>query len=293
MLSEQTQLLIRDIFGGEGLFEGAAKITKRIVAWGDGAEPVVLPHSGLVVSEAVLLDRMWPTIAAETGNCPDSADWKVIASRSALTDVSRYEFGSRMAFTNSIQLVEESSAESCWVESVKSGWLFLIPCGDHRGALISVGGSAEALLAESRLVAQQIHELGVATGKFPAYPQIASPLGGSGWIACGTAAVAFDPIAGEGAGNALREGILASAVIRAATQGACVEDLLAHYSNRMLSGFLRHIQECRRFYTAVSGPWWEAEAEWMRQGAEWVQNALRSQPRSFFQLIGFELQRCS
>jgi flavin-dependent dehydrogenase len=237
---------------------------------------------------------MWPTIAVETGDQADSVDWRVIASRGALTDVSRYAFGSRIASTNLIKLDEKSSSESCWVESVKDGWLFLIPCGGGRGSLISVGGSADVLLAESRLVATQIDELGIATGRFPAYPQIALPLGGSGWIACGTAAVAFDPIAGEGAGNALREGILASAVIRAAAaEGACVGDLLAHYSNRLLSGFLRHVQECRRFYTTVGGPWWEAEAEWMRQGAEWAQNALSSQPRSFFQLIGFELQRCS
>jgi flavin-dependent dehydrogenase len=175
------------------------------------------------------------------------------------------------------------------VESVSSGWLFLIPCGAGRGSLISVGAGAEELLAESRLVSGQIKRLGTSTGSFPAYPRIISPLGGQDWIACGTAAIAFDPIAGEGAGNALREGILASAVIRAA-EGGKPEDLMAHYSNRMVSGFLRHVQECTRFYTAVSGPWWEAEAEAMRLGVERAQEALTLQHRSFFRLVGFELQ---
>jgi hypothetical protein len=281
------------VFGSEGLFQGAAKITKRVVAWGDGAAPIVLPHSGLVMSESTLLDRMWPAIAVESGNCTDSSAWRVIASQGALTGVSRHQFGSRMAATNSIEFREGSSLESCWVESVKNGWLFLIPCGGNRGALISVGGSPEALLAESRMVANEIDNLVASTGSFPAYPRIVSPLAGSDWIACGTAAVAFDPIAGEGAGNALREGILTSAVIRAAAEGACVEDLLEHYSNRVLRGFLRHMQECCRFYTSVSGPWWQAEAELMIQGVRWAQSALASHPTSFFQLVGFELQRCS
>lgn len=293
MLSEQTQLLIRDVFGSQSLFEGAAKITKRVVAWGDSAAPVVLPHSGLIMPESTLLDRLWPLVAAKNGSCPDSSAWRVIASQSALTDVSRHQFGSRMAATYSIEFREGSSSESCWVESVKEGWLFLIPCGENRGSLISVGGSAEVLLAESRLVASEINELGDSTGSFPAHPRIVAPLGSSGWIACGTAAVAFDPIAGEGAGNALREGILASAIIRAAAEGANVEDLLAHYSNRVLRGFLRHMQECCRFYKSVNGPWWQSEAESMRLGVDWAQNALASHAGNFFRLVGFELQRCS
>jgi hypothetical protein len=290
MLSEQTQLLLSDVFGGQQMFEGAARITKRVVAWGD-SEPVVLPHSGLVMAESTLLARLWPSVPLETDNS-DSACWKVIASTQALTGVSQHEFGSRVASTNSIELASDASSDSCWVESVSNGWLFLIPCGARRGSLISVGASAETLLKESRLVAKQIGELGSSTGSFPAYPRIVLPLGGSGWIACGTAAIAFDPLAGEGAGNALREGILASAVIRAALQGGKAEDLLAHYSNRMLSGFLRHIQECRRFYTAVNGQWWQAEAALMKQGVDWAQASLASAPKTFFRLVGFELQAC-
>jgi flavin-dependent dehydrogenase len=291
MLSEQTQLLLRDVFGGDHLFEGSVKIGKRAVLWGDGGEAIILPHSGIVIAESTLLERLWPTVSLAGGSC-DSTPWQVIASQRSLPEATQYAFGSRIAFTYSVELDEDSMAECCWVEAVRAGWLFLIPCGVGRGSLISVGSGAEELLSQSRLVSGQIKRLGSSTGSFPAYPRIISPLGGHDWIACGTAAIAFDPIAGEGAGNALREGILASAVIRAA-EGGKPEDLLAHYSNRMMSGFLRHVQECGRFYTAVSGPWWQAEAEAMKQGVDWAQNALTLRRRSFFRLVGFELQACS
>jgi hypothetical protein len=301
MLSEQTQLLLRDVFESNSLFEGATRITKRIVAWGQDNEPVVLPHSGLVMRENALLSRLWPLLKierpdSEMGEAAAPAQWNVVSSKLALPAVSQHKFGARIASTNAVDLTGQASSDACWVESTNSGWLFLLRCGEKKGSLISVGAAAEALLAESRLVARQIAGLGTATGNFPAYPRIVSPLCGGGvtdqsWIACGSAAVAFDPIAGEGAGNAVREGILASAVIRAADKGECGEDLFAHYANRVLSGFLRHLRECCRFYTAVQGPWWEAELGFMQRGIQWTQQELASGPPSPFRLVGFELMR--
>jgi hypothetical protein len=290
MLSEQTQLLLRDVFASERLFDGAVKITKRIVAWGQDSKPVVLPHSGLVIAENALLNRLWPALNIEMSD-GEMGHWNVVSSKRALPAVSHHEFGTRIASTNAVELNDTASSDACWVESTGNGWLFLLPCGEKMGSLISVGANAEALLAESHLVARQIKGLGMATGDFPAYPRIVTPLCGSGWIACGSAAVAFDPIAGEGAGNAVREGILASAVIAAANKGESEQDLFAHYSNRVLSGFLRHLQECCQFYTAVRGPWWEAELELMKQGIRWAHEELTSGSPSRFRLVGFELQR--
>jgi hypothetical protein len=296
MLSEQTQLLLRDVFDSKRLFEGATRITKRIVAWGQDSEAVVLPHSGLVMAENTLLSRLWPMLntemnQGEMGERAEPGHWNIISSKRALPAVSQHEFGTRIASTNAVQLSDKASSDACWVESTGRGWLFLLPCGEKVGSLISVGGGAEALLAESRLVAGQITGLGMATGDFPAYPRVVTPLCGPGWIACGSAAVAFDPIAGEGAGNAVREGILASAVILAADKGESEKDLFSHYSNRVLSGFLRHLQECCQFYTAVRGPWWEAELDLMKSGIGWTQREFAAGSPSLFRLAGFELQR--
>ena len=77
---------------------------------------------------------------------------------------------------------------SCWIESLTSGWLFLVP-----GWLLAVGGKPDALLAESRLVAGQIKACGPASAEFPAYPRITDPLCGPGWL-CGEGAMRARPL---------------------------------------------------------------------------------------------------
>jgi len=288
LLSEQTQLLLRDVFGHPQLFDGATKISKRVVSWGQ--EPVTFPHAGLVLPEALLLSRLWPKVEVESGGCSQPDHWTVCCTRQPLGSLSQREFGSRMASTYSVELSASTSDDSCWVEAVRDGWLFLIPCGEGFGSLISVGKTAETLLGQSKLVAQEVFRVGEVSGSFPAHPRIAQSLFAGRSILCGTAAVAFDPIAGEGAGHAMRQGILASAVIRAAGNGGTEEDLLKHYSNRILSGFCRHLEESSRYYTIDLGPWWSHESEQIRQGITWAGRELTLTHSNRFRLMGFELE---
>ncbi len=290
MLSEQTQLLLRDVFGGEALFRGAIPINRRVVLWGSHTEPLVLPHSGLVMSESALLSRLWSSVQVESDGADSSSGWSLISDKRSLHASSQFEVGSRTAFTNSVQLDQNAAKDTCWVEATNGGWLFLIPCGDAAGSLISVGAQAESLLSESCLISKQIDSLGVTTGCFLSHPRICHTLGGYGWIACGSAAVAFDPIAGEGAGHALREGILASAVIRGLDRGHEWQDLISHYSNRLLSGFVRHLHHCIHFYESVAGNWWHVQSQSLAKGVLWAQNELDSQPGGGFRLNGFELE---
>ena len=295
MLSHQTQRLLQDVFGCADLFADAIQVVQRVVRWGQAKQPVVLPHAGLVISESALLDRIWPTLELESEINDPSNTWVIHSLKTGLESVSHHDFGSRSAVTNLVELSNPSCVDSCWVESVRSGWLFLIPCGGENGSLISVGDSAEVLLTESRLIAEQVTAVGESKGSFAARPRIITPLCNHGWIACGTAAMAFDPIAGEGAGNALREGILASAVIQAINNIGDEAGLLAHYSARLLSGFLRHLQDCCRFYESVTGPWWEMELEQMRQGISWSQSQIdlhfAQNPTPLFRLRDFHLER--
>src|SRR5260370_8041343 len=98
------------------------------------------------------------------------------------------------------------------------------------------------------MVEMQIESLNGPTTQFAAYPRILSALYGPGWLACGSAAMAFDPVCGEGASNAVREAILASAVVRAMSKGFAMQDVFAHYSSRLTAGFLRHLEACRHFF---------------------------------------------
>jgi 2-polyprenyl-6-methoxyphenol hydroxylase-like FAD-dependent oxidoreductase len=250
----------------------------------------VLPHSALVISEHDLLDRLWSRVQNPSEELLARVSWEIISSRMENPGRDERRFGSRSAFVTNVTLKTDADQESCWAESLEDGWLFLFPVHGASACLISVGGPPPSLIAQSRLIAAQIEASITSAAEFPAYPRILSELCGSGWLACGTAAVAFDPLCGEGVANAVREAILASAVIRAAVPGSDVESLLAHYNARLMSGFLRHLQMCRHYYSAGgTGPFWTSELQLLQLGIEWLTERLYPPPSPRYRLVGFEL----
>ena len=105
---------------------------------------------------------------------------------------------------------------------------------------------------------------------FACHPRVAQPLCGPGWLACGSAALGFDPLCGDGSGYAAREAILASAVVRAASQGSDTTELLDHYRARLLAGFEKHLEVCAEFYrSGHSGPWWDEQQAAAEKGLAW------------------------
>jgi hypothetical protein len=290
LLSEVTQSLLGDLFADKSLFQGFPRIRKRVVAWGPGAEPVVLPHSALVVPEKDLVERLWERVPGMNEGAPDAASWEIVSSRMESAGTEEKHFGTRNALVAEVQLKTNADREACWAESLEDGWLFLFPLRANSACLIAVGEPGDALLGQSRLIAGQIETPGPDAKKVSASPRILSPLCGNGWLACGTAAMAFDPICGEGAAHAVREAILASAVVRAAAQGGDVKSLLAHYNSRLMLGFLRHLQTCQSFYASGgAGLFWTRECELLNQGIHWLQQRMQTQAASRFRLVGFEL----
>ena len=286
MLSQSTQALIADVFQRSDLFAGLPRIENRIVAWGPDSKSVALPHSSVLVSERDLSARLLPGPLSDGQERDAEAEWSVLASRPLPASAIEHHFGTRIAVSLAVDLKDESNPSACWIESLESGWLFLTP-----GWLLAVGGTPESLLAQSRVVAAQIHEPRSTPREFPAYPRIADPFCGPGWLACGTAALAFDPLCGDGVGNAIREAILAAAVIRAIAEGANVDGVLAHYRGRLLAGFARHLDLCRQFYaTGNSGPWWDSEFGQILKGMEWCGRQTENERRFRYRLNGFELQ---
>jgi flavin-dependent dehydrogenase len=282
LLNTASQNLLADVFElGEKFFSTFPVIRRRVVLWGTDHE-VEMPHTGRVVNEAELLDKLWQRTNPLS---PCESDW-IIDSSSTIAKGIQQHFGSRIANT-ALVAIKETAAETCWVESLPSGWLFLLPCGDEQASLIAAGASPARLLAESRLVGRQVNSLLAMTGSFPCYPRILDPLCASGWLALGGGAIGFDPICGEGAGNAVREAILAAAVIQAAP----AESLLSDYSVRLLLGFLRHLETCRRFYSSArSGEWWDAEIAALERGIEWTGQRLSSLPKPSYRMVDFRLE---
>jgi 2-polyprenyl-6-methoxyphenol hydroxylase-like FAD-dependent oxidoreductase len=240
-----------------------------------------------VISEEALLERLR---AMPHKTAAEAADWTVYAARPLPVSVEQHRFGSRTASLVAVEL-KDSAASACWIEALEFGWLFLVPVSATSGWLISIGGPHEALLAQSRLIAAQIEISGVAGAAFPAYPGIVDPVCAPGWLACGTAALSFDPLCGDGTGNAVREAILAAAVIRAASAGENVDRLLAHYRARLIAGCARHLELCRGFYLSGNrGPWWEKEIAYLEEGIVWCGQTLGAGNVFRYRLNGLELQ---
>jgi hypothetical protein len=283
LLGEQALALIRDIFDQPGLFADLPRIRKRIVAWGPSAKPVTVEHSAVVVSEESLLAAIRPDLVPIGSQ---DAPWTIIAARPLPAPSAEHCFGSRTASAVPVTPHEGSDPAACWIESLEDGWLFLVP-----GWLLSVGAPAETLLAGSRVVAAEIADCRASQGNFPAYARIASPLCAPGWLACGTAAMAFDPICGDGTAHAIREAILASAVIRALAKRGHPDELLSHYEARLTAGFRRHLMLCRQFYlSGGTGAFWTSELDAIDRGIQWSDAKLGAHAGFRYQLRGFELE---
>jgi hypothetical protein len=268
IVGDATQRLIAGVFGRDDLFAGLPRIERRVVAWRSDA--VAVPHRAVVISEEELVSRLRPAGGADV-------EWTVRASRPLPAECVEQHFGTRVATASPVEV--KGDPQAFWIESLDAGWLFLLP-----GWLLAVGGEVDAMLAESRLIAQQIGDRGPAGAAWPAHPRIVDPLCGVGWLSCGTAAVGFDPICGDGTGTAVREGILAAAVIRAAGNPA---DLCAHYTARVVAGFRRHLELCREYYrTGGDGAWWRQELEALDRGIAWC----GVDPEFHYRLNGFELE---
>jgi len=293
LISDGTQALLREIFQNEKLFEGLPKIRKRVVAW-NGAKAETFPHSAVIVGEQAIGERLQAPVPASTSDRPDEAEWNIFTSKGSdeLAPVRR--FGSRLASVVEVMLRESAKKDACWAESVDSGWLFLIATGNGTGSLICTGGEPASLLQGSRLVCEQIETLngGPRAAQFAAYPRTLAKLHGRGWIACGTAAMSFDPLSGEGTGAAVRQAILAAATVRAVLRGDDADGVLAELSLRLRLGFLRHLEMCRTFYQVKSNDsFWSRELAMLDDGISWVRKEIGEQPAPRYKLVDFDLVR--
>lgn len=282
VLGEQAIALLRDVFDQPGLFHDAPRVRNRVVSWQREREPVTVEHHAVVISEVALISNLGLNTFSDPSELPDP-QWTIHTARPLPAAVEDMNFGSRHATITPVHLKRPTDA--CWIESFESGWLFLIPAAPPSGWLISVGGAA----FDSRLVGEIMEPADEPLAAVPAFPRIASPLCAAGWLACGSAAMTFDPVCGDGTAQAVREAILAAAVIRAGPDPG----LLDHYQARLVSGFARHLSLCREFYaTGYGGAWWSEETAALDRGLDWCARFRGRHPRFKYRLVDFDLQPC-
>lgn len=275
--------LIRDVFASPSMLVSSPRIERRVVAWGGAA--VAVAHRAIVVSEAALIDALPLPASPQVAR---SADFIVQAVPSAAQPPHR--FGSRRAVAAEVRLKAGAETASCWVEALEAGWLFLVSGAGGASWLLGVGDALDDALANSRLIAPLIAELRGQSGSFDSCPRMAETLYEDHWLLCGTAAIAFDPICGDGAAQAVREAILASAVIIGMVEGGDSAQLLSHYQSMLTASMRRHLKLCADFYqSGGDGPWWDAELAALVQGHAWCSARLASAAEPRYRLNGFRL----
>jgi hypothetical protein len=328
LLGSQTQGLLDDVFGDSNLFAGRHRINchrvdchridRRIVLWGENTQPVTLPHQGFVASEAQLLQRLWQlahrskstpeaSVALDRldpSHAPSQIGFSILTIPSRLPSPSNTPatssednlFGKRTATVMRVRLTTKTDPHACIIESTGHGWLFLLPLDQQSASLMSVSISTglDAQLEHSRLVVHSIDttSLDASTAIFPCAPRLHNPLCGDTHLLCGSAAMTFDPVCGEGVGHAVREAFLASAVVHALHRGEPSAGLFTHYAARLRFGFLRHLELCRGFYSSGgTTDFWRSELELLEQGITEMRSQLQSAGEHRYRLSGTRLIR--
>lgn len=245
LLPASTVQLFRDVLAAPNFLEASPRVTQRLVRWGDGVTQT-FEHDGLVVQEEHLLAELAklasPSIALV------QPDFRIQAQG----DISSETI--RSAWQIDVEVPADFAA--CAMEAVSEGWLFLLP----GTKLLAVGDRPSQLLSQSHLIAPLLLSSGSAKGPFNVAPRLHSELSADKELRCGSAAATLDPISGGGTAYALREAILAAAVVRGIAEGGDALSLLAHYEDRVTASWDLHIKQARGFYANVSlGPWWEVQ----------------------------------
>lgn len=301
MLSDPALALLRDVFGDATLFADRPRIERRVVKWGS-ADAVEMPHGAVVVSEGDLAYALDPSRQGDTFDSPSPvgrgwgggttpASYTIHAMPPFPADET-LRFGKRLSTTARVTLKTDAPARTCWIEAVDAGWLFLIPDGFGAAWLLAVGGDPQTLAQDAPLIGQLIDTLEPSGGQFDTSPRMLAQLAGDNWLACGTAAIAFDPICGDGTAQAAREGILAAAVVGALARGEDPALLATHYHSLLLASLRRHLQLSLPFYAnGGAGRWWHEQYAAAKAGYEQTTALLAKLPEPRFALHGFDLVR--
>lgn len=292
LLSSQTIQLLSAIHRTERFVQLGWPIQRRSVLWSDATEPVTVEHQGISISESRLTDEFRSRLRGSHKNTsvPASSGWLIETQLWANSGDTLTRYGERRTTFQTVTLRSSADSRCCFTESVSTGWLFLLPTSNTEAALLCTGYHPEEVLAESRLVARQMERASVFSTPVNIAPAMAHELTGPGLIRAGSAALRFDPLCGEGVGNAAREAYLAAAVLRAADRGEAVQGLLAHYATRLQQAFLRHLLVCRSFYDIhQETAFWRSELEHLETGIAAMQAGALYAP-AMFRFEGLDLK---
>lgn len=320
VLNQLTLMLLGKLWGHHNLLDGAHPLTERRIRWGDGSpirrvQQVSAAVDGHRLVKQLRLrlrhtyrDRVQilerPLAAPAADQSRNSPGWVIdAAGRGSTLGGPNHRppcfrsFGRRVILAAHVPLRTAVDPQVCWMETVPNGWVYLAPLGYGQGMLQAMvaerpADEASALrdaVASTTCIHGLVEPLASPVATFDAAPRLREPIGEAGWLPVGEAAMRLDPISGYGVTYAIREAILASAVIDTARAVASSQAYLSHYQHRLRDAFIGHLDACIRLYSAgLTSPTWNQEIKPMRQAVEAA--ARRTPPVTYrYRLTGTRL----
>lgn len=255
-LNELTWGLLRDVFGKTP--PEPCGTDRRIVVNHSSAEVSTVRETRFVVpAEAVRFQEFMPL----SEDAPADAHLVETADRADRKDAAAWlSSGSRVSWMRSARSLAVEAERSLVLEFVPDGWVFWMPTGARRGIvqwMLPDSAGGDDLCAELWRTTKFIRKWAVPQGAWitralPSSARIGQGLMSRDAARCGSAAMRFDPISGDGIGASLRSSILACAAVRyMAEQPGDVSLVSRHYESRMLRAFRDHIASCSQYYSAA------------------------------------------
>lgn len=319
VLNAVTVELINHVFDSPpDLFADAHRLYRRGVYWGEAtADPVgdapCVVMRGETLNERLLASvkkRDGARVAFQTlpsGGSPapePRASWSVYAG--GVKGLAAYgsqppelrRFGRRRAILAEARLSADADEETCWMEATPAGWLFLAPLGSRRALLQVVvplpppdpAAALSLALRATRRIGTLVSDVAGPPRLFDASPGLMKYVCGSRWVAVGSLACAYDPLCGDGTGYAVREAILAAALLDGIERGLPREPCLEHYRKRLTHALHAHLRACCSFY-ALAGfdDTWRDELVALEYGLRELDEEIIPRDEFGYGLRGFSL----
>ena len=274
LLRETTARLLLAIWGDTDgtLLRGARRLRGRRVRWGSEPEARVA-QPAYAIELATLVSSLAERVG---GGAPDAADtcaWTLAATDDAASPLGpARRYGVRRAWIADVALSPLAPRDEAVLEGVDGFWFMQLPDRSGRGTLQAVAARAsdvppfDDLLVRTRLMRDLVGEVRAQAGPFPCMPRLRGPAAGSRTVAVGEAALACDPLCGDGVGHALRGAVAAASSLQAIAIGAPAGDALRRYDAGLAFAMRRHLAACIAHYEAAEGGW-DAEIAAMRNAA--------------------------
>ncbi len=238
-----------------------------------------LEDDAIVVDLAALKAAMTSIVKAQgaiDANSGYATDWRFVATATAADAAMVLSGGARSAIAVPVALHPGADTEAMTVAAGAAGWSSLIPTGPTAAYLFAFGVGAtvagdawfEELVAET--VRAEIADFIGPAAILDAAPRLhTAPWRDRDRILVGTAAIAWDPLSGDGVGVGIRTAHMAAVAADDAVSRDEPEPLKTFYADRLARAMHAHLEALLTLYAKTPfAKRWTAELVAMRGMAD-------------------------